>query len=130
MPFEISPQYVPAKTREQLGREALDAIARRIVEVDPKLVDMGVWCGTACCAIGHGMELPEVRATGLTHELMIAEDGRHLMSPSFEGINEPHEAIGAAFGIPTYISERLFAGGIRAPEGVAKAIRDYLAGGI
>lgn len=60
-----------------LGLLALKAIANHILTIPDKEWNMNTWyrqwdadnCGTVGCAIGHSIDLPEVKATGLKLEL-------------------------------------------------------------
>lgn len=124
MPFEPAPK-TEQQDRVQLGRIALEAIAAHILTVPEEYVNMSAWCGTACCAIGHGVKLPEVRALGLY--MFTGPDG--YAQPAF-GELRAHEAIGEALGIGEQLSFDLFYGtsgvGDTAPR-VASLIRQYLA---
>lgn len=128
MPFDLTPQTeTEQQRRTRVGRIALEAIARKLDSLPRNLLDMDKWCGTKQCAIGHGMSLPEVRATGL-QMLVIPEyaDLGQQAWPVFEGKNSD-EAIAAAFGIPEEVAFDLFiCTNGNEPESVAAAIRDYL----
>lgn len=123
MPFEI-PQKTEQEQRVLMGRIALEAIAAHILTVPPENISMRTWCGTAQCAIGHGLSLPEVRATGL---YLTPFDGIHNTHiPEFNGARGQH-AIAEAFGIDVETSKFMFGGCLDCREEVSIAIRHYLA---
>lgn len=127
MPFEIAPK-TEEQQRVEMGRIALEAIAAHILTVPPEEVNMEEWCGTACCAIGHGVKLPEVMATGLYMAPSLSHQSRHSIIPAFDGKAEHHESIAAAFGIDVHLSWRLFGNGnVSTGKQVAREIRRYLA---
>ena len=67
MPFDPAPK-TEEQQRTALGRRALEAIAAHILTVPDDELDMRNWCGTARCAVGHSLRLPEVVATGLSYK--------------------------------------------------------------
>ncbi len=133
MPFEPAPK-TEQEDRVAMGRIALEAIAAHILTVPPEKFDMGLWCGTAQCAIGNSIHLPEVVATGLY--LAPALPGMsHEQShfPAFQGRMHDFDSIAAAFGVPYRAATLMFRGhhGTNTtPEQVSTTIRDYLANGI
>lgn len=94
------------------GLLALKAIADHIPNIPDEQWHMGTWkksadCGTIGCAIGHSINLPEVKATGLG----LAEDRNHNLVPVVQGnliFDGYYGSIGKAFGISRSTADRIF----------------------
>lgn len=136
MPFEIA-EKSEQENRISIGRIALEAIAAHILKVPPDNFNMAQWCGTSCCAIGHGVRLPEVQATGLRLVPVSATEAQgmtaqsHIPALNSVALNDiGTNAIAIAFGITEPEASMLFAGhGMgHDAETVAGRIRQFLAG--
>ncbi len=100
-------------TRKEKGRAALAAIAKHILTVPDDNWCMGVWrrvndCGTAGCAVGSSIDLPEVQACGL---MLKANDDDDLFYPdigSTPRVVDFFQPIAVALDIPLSVTKRLF----------------------
>lgn len=86
--------------KKLLGLLALKAIAEHILTVPDKQWNMQKWlsqerCGTIGCAIGHSINLPEVKATGL--KLVYSGD-------VFLGIARYYPTLSGSIEGPTYVA--------------------------
>lgn len=67
MPFEIAPKFLPSTNpwvkRNPKKAEALAALARYVRGVPADDWDFGTpfYCGSACCALGHAVMVPECK---------------------------------------------------------------------